>query len=79
MFEVFIESIFAGALDRVTNERGAPTGEDAADTFGAANLPPRFEVALVEIGVDLSTAFDKVQRGDGRVSGALGPAVRSTP
>ena len=55
----------------VAKERGAPTGEDATQAFGAPDLAPGLEVALVKLRVDLSATLDEIKRGDGSVRGAL--------
>lgn len=60
MFEIFVETILASTLYRVANESWAPTGEDPSQTLRAVDLAPGFEVALVELRVDLTTAFDKI-------------------
>lgn len=43
--------------------------EDAADTFLRDDGAPCLEVGFVELGVDLTTALDKIERCDGGVSG----------
>lgn len=72
LFEVFVPAVFEGALGGVAEERGGPTGEDAAEAFAAIDFAPGLEVGGVEFGVNLAAGFDEVEGSYGRVSEALG-------
>lgn len=52
---------------RVAKESRAPTGEDPTQALCAVDLGPAFEIALVEVGIDLASTFDQVQRRYRRV------------
>lgn len=71
MFEVLVETILAGSLNRVTNKGGTPASKDSTDAFSTSNQTPRLEVALVQVRIDLSTTFDQIERGDSSMRGAL--------
>lgn len=71
LFEVFIPTVLEGTLRRVTNQRGAPTGEDAAYALGAVDFAPGLDIALVQLRVDLTASFDEIERGDGGVRETL--------
>ena len=58
VFEGFVESVFARALEGVAHEGGGPAEEDPAQAFGAVNRPPGREVGGVDFWVDLPAAFD---------------------
>src|SRR3954454_15383717 len=58
MLEVFIEAILASSLHRVAEEGWGPTREDAPNAFSTANQTPCLDIALVQVGVDLTTTFD---------------------
>lgn len=60
-----------GQTHAVSEERRAPAGEDPAQTLRAADLGPGLKVAFVQVGVDLASTFDKVQRRHRRVCQAL--------
>lgn len=60
VLEILITSIFDGTLDRVAEEGGAPTSEDSSNALSSPNRPPSLEVALVELGIDLASAFDEI-------------------
>jgi hypothetical protein len=49
-----------------------PAEEDAAEALFRENAAPRLEVGLVDARVDLTAAFDEVERGDCGVSGTAG-------
>jgi hypothetical protein len=51
----------------ISEECRAPAGEYSTQTLSAVNLTPSFKVALVQSGIYLETAFDKIQRRDGRM------------
>lgn len=55
----------------VAKESGAPASEHSTETLKRANLGKRLHVALVESWVNLTTAFDQIQRSDRRMSKAL--------
>ena len=71
LLEELVTAVLEGALGRVAEEGRAPAREDAAEALGAANLAPRLEVALVQVGVDLAAALDQVKRRHGRMCKAL--------
>lgn len=77
VLEVFVEAIFAGALHRVTNEGWTPTSEDTSKPFTSVDLAPRLQVALIQIRVDLSSAFDEIEGSHGGVGGTLLMVSRS--
>ena len=58
VLEVFVETILGGSLHRVAEEGWGPTSEDPPNAFSAANQTPCLEIALVQVGVDLTTTFD---------------------
>ena len=51
-------TVFAGPLERIAYEGGAPAEHDAAETFGAVDGAPCAHVGGVDLWVDLSPAFD---------------------
>jgi hypothetical protein len=55
----------------ITKESRTPTGEHAAETLGSTDCAEGLHVALVELRVDLATAFDEIKRGHCRMSEAL--------
>ena len=57
VLEDFIETVLAGALQRVTDEGGRPTEEDTAQALFRVDHLPSFGVGLVELCVHLATAF----------------------
>ena len=57
VFEDFVETVFAGALEGVANEGGGPAEEDAAETFFGEDGTPGGDVGFVDAGVDLAAAF----------------------
>lgn len=57
VLEDFVGSIFTGALERVANKCWGPAEKDAADTLFSSNFAPGLEVGLVDVGIDLTTAF----------------------
>jgi len=59
-------------LERVSNERRTPTGEIASQSLGTVNLRESLEIALVHIGIDLTTTFDQVKRRDSRMRESAG-------
>ena len=59
----------------VTKESWSPTSEHAAETLGSTDRVEGLHVALVELRINLATAFDEIQRGHCRVSEALESTV----
>ena len=57
VFEDFVETVFAGALEGVANEGGGPAEEDAAETFFGEDGTPGGDVGFVDGGVDLAATF----------------------
>lgn len=57
VFEDFVETVFAGALEGVANEGGGPAEEDAAETFFGEDGTPGGDVGFVDVGVDLAATF----------------------
>lgn len=55
----------------VAEERGAPACKHTPEALGSTDLVVGLHVALVEIGVDLTTTFDQIQRSHCGVSEAL--------
>ena len=62
VFEDFVETVFAGALEGVADEGGGPAEEDAAETFFGVDGTPRGDVGLIDTGVDLAATFYLVER-----------------
>ena len=58
LLEILISSIFESSLGRVSKEGWGPSCVDTTETFGTSNLPPGLEVTGVQLGIDLTTAFD---------------------
>lgn len=71
MLEELISSIFDTTLDGVTSESRTPASKDSSDTLSPPNLSPGLEIALVEIGVDLTSALDKIEGSNGCMCCAL--------
>lgn len=67
VFEVFIEPVLASALERITDERWGPSEKDAAQAFFGVNGAPGREIGRIDLGVNLTTTLDEIQRGDGGV------------
>jgi hypothetical protein len=63
--------LLGGLAYTVAKESGTPTGEHAAETLGSTDCVEGLHVALVELRVNLATAFDEIQRGHCRMSEAL--------
>ena len=76
VFEVLVEPVFGGSLHRVPEEGWGPTCEDPTNTFSAANQTPGLDVALVQVGIDLSTTFDQIERSNRGMCGALSRSDR---
>lgn len=55
----------------VAKESWTPTGKDTAKAFSGTNFCESLHVALVKLGVDLTTAFDQIQRSHRGVSETL--------
>lgn len=55
----------------VAKESGAPASEHSTETLERANLGKCLHVAPVESWVDLTAAFDQIQRSYRRMSKAL--------
>ena len=72
MLEVFIEAVFASTLHRVPDKGWAEASEDTTETFSPGNNAPGLEIAFVQLGVDLTAAFDKIEGSDRSVCGTLG-------
>ena len=72
VLEVFVEAVFARALYRVTEKGWTEACEDTAETFSPCNDSPGLEIALVELRVDLTTAFDEIEGSDCGVCDTLG-------
>ena len=45
-------------LERISNESRSPTSEVASQSLGTINLAESLKVALVHIGIDLTTTLD---------------------
>ena len=58
VFENFVEAIFTAALEGVADEGWRPSEEDAAKTFFRGDGAPGGDIGGVDLGIDLSTAFD---------------------
>lgn len=71
MLEVFVESVLSSTLHGVADESWADTGEDTAEALSLCNRRPRLEVALVELCIDLATAFDQIEGSHSSVGGTL--------
>lgn len=72
ILEDFVESIFARALTRVSNERRRPAKENAAQPGFAIDGAPAVYVRGVDLGVDLAPALDKVEGSNGCVGWTAG-------
>lgn len=72
VLEDFVCAVLAGALERVTNKGGSPSGEDASDSFFGSDLAPGLHVGFVEFVIDLTSTFYKIERGDCGVSRSTG-------
>lgn len=57
VFEDFVETVFAGALEGVADEGGRPAEEDTAKTFFGEDGTPGGDVGFINIGVDLAATF----------------------
>ena len=57
IFEDFVETVFAGALEGVADEGGGPAEEDAAETFFGEDGSPGGDVGCVDFRVDLAATF----------------------
>jgi len=68
VLEDLVRAVLARTLERVSDEGWRPTEENTANTLGARDLGPGLDVGAVDLGVDLTTAFYEIQRGDGCVS-----------
>jgi len=68
VFEIFIEAIFAGTLEGVSNECRGPTEDDTAQALFGINCTPCGDVGFVDVSIDLATTFYQIERGNGRVS-----------
>lgn len=55
----------------VSEESGTPSGEDPANTLDGTDLAECLCVATVTLRIDLTTAFDQVEGGDGSVGKSL--------
>lgn len=62
VLEVFIQTVLAGALERVPQEGGRPAEEDAAEALLGEDRAPCGDVGGVDLRVDLSAALDQVER-----------------
>jgi hypothetical protein len=71
VLEEFVSSILDGALNRVTEESWPPASKDSSDALSSTNLSPSLEVALVQVRIDLASAFDKIERGNSCMCCAL--------
>jgi hypothetical protein len=72
LLEELVASIFERALDAVAEESGRATGVNATDAVCFDDLTPAVQVASVELCIDLTTAFDKIERCHGPVSETAG-------
>jgi hypothetical protein len=72
VFEDLVESIFSTTLQTIPNERWCPAEEDTSDTFSTVDGTPGSDSGFVPRGIDLSTAFYKIERGDGGVGWTAG-------
>jgi hypothetical protein len=61
VLEDLVETVFASALEGVAYERGGPAEEYTAESFFLEDGGPGGEVGFVDVGVDLATAFYKVE------------------
>lgn len=55
----------------IAKEGGTPTGEHTTETLGSADCVKGLHVALIELRVNLATAFNEIKRGHCRMSEAL--------
>lgn len=68
VLEVFIESVFAGTLEGISDECRGPTEDDTAQSFFGVDCTPCGDVGFVDTGINLATTFYQIERSDGRVS-----------
>lgn len=61
LLEVLVPAVLERSLDRIAEECGRASGVETSSAFGADDGAPAFDVALVELRVDLATAFDEIQ------------------
>jgi len=57
-----------GMTYRVAEESWTPSSVNTTEAFSTANLTPSLEIPSVHFRVDLTTAFDEIERRYGRVS-----------
>ena len=62
MLEDFVEAILAGALERIADEGWGPAEEDPTDAFFGVDGAPSLNVGAIELGVNLTAAFDLWER-----------------
>lgn len=70
VLENLVEAILARTLEGVTDESWAPSKENASETISREDLAPCAQIGLVDVRVDLTTAFDQIKRRDGGMSRA---------
>ena len=75
VLEVFIETVFTGALERVAHESRRPAEEDASDSFLGEDCAPCGEVGGVDLGIDLAPAFNEVEGRYSRVGRSWGRSL----
>ena len=57
VFEDFVETVLAGALEGVADEGGRPAEENTAQTFFGEDGTPSGDIGFIDIGVDLAATF----------------------
>lgn len=72
VFEVFVEAVFAGALEGVADGCWRPAEEDAVEAFFGVYRLPALDVGGVDVWAYLASAFDDVQRCYGGVGWSCG-------
>jgi hypothetical protein len=70
--EHLIRSVLSSTLESISHESWTPSCEDPTQTLSLVDLRPRLEVGGIELAIDLSAAFDEIERCDGCVGGTAG-------
>lgn len=75
VFEELVTSVLDGTLHGVAEKGWTPASKDSSDSLSPANRSPSFEVALVEVGIDLTSAFDEIERSHRGMCCTLGDMI----
>ena len=77
ILEVLIQTVLAGALERVSEEGRRPAEEHAAQALLGEDRAPCLEIGSVDFRIDLSAALDKIEWSDSGVGRSLEGACQS--